>query len=82
MENLMVFPVPNLCKNTNTAALFQCLKRRGNKVSKAHRPRAIEDYEGDAGVNKENLTDQLLSCSQINTDSISLWVPVPRNLPL
>lgn len=53
METLIVFPVPNLCQSTGTAALFQSLKRRGNQVSKAHRLRATEAYEGDAGVKRE-----------------------------
>lgn len=57
----MAFPVSNLYKSTNAAALFQFLKKRENKVSRTHRPRAMEAYEGDAGVNRENVTDQLLS---------------------
>lgn len=53
----MVFPVPKLCESTKAAALFQSLTRRGSKVAKTHRPRAVEAYEGDAGVNRENVTD-------------------------
>ena len=48
----MAFPVPKLCESIKAA-----LKRRGSKVAKTHRPRAVEVYEGDGGVNRENVTD-------------------------
>lgn len=57
----MAFSVLKLCTNTNVAALLQSLKRRGIKVSKAHRLRAAGAYEGDAGISRQNFTDHLRS---------------------
>lgn len=53
----MVFPVPKLCESIKAAAPFQARTRRGSRVAKTHRPRAVEAYEGDAGINRENITD-------------------------
>lgn len=80
MENPRVFPVPSLCKNTNAAALFQSLKRRGNKVSKTHKLQPIAVYEGDADVNR-NVYRPASLLLQINIDSITLCVPICKNLP-
>ena len=81
MENPRVFPVPSLCKSTNAAALFQSLKRRGNKVSKTHKPQPIAACEGDAGVNRKLYRPASLLL-QANIGSITLCVPIWKNILL